>query len=167
MTTNYILFKRLRFRTVFLCWVIWLFFMIFPVPSQATQAHAAPEGLYTHQLAHIFFTLSLCWLIYWLQQRRLPKKVGWRQIQYGAICLILWNIDAFLAHLMDEQLFLVSVERLGNWQIRIDSATGRTDLAWIYYLFKLDHLLCVPAMGYFYVGLKRLLGFSQAAREVK
>ena len=126
-------------------------------PSHATQAHAAPEGLYTHQLAHIFFTLSLCWLIYWLQKRQLIQETGWRHIQYAAICLILWNIDAFLAHLMDEQLLLVNVKRLSNWQIRIDSSTAQSDLAWIYYLLKLDHLLCVPAMCFLYGGLRRLL----------
>lgn len=128
-----------------------------PNISEATQAHAAPEGLYSHQLAHIFFLISLCWLVYWLQKRRLPHEPGWRQIQYAGICLILWNIDAFLAHLMDEQLLLVEIQRVGIWYVNIDSATNRSDLIWIYYLLKLDHLLCVPAMCFFYVGLKRLL----------
>ncbi len=128
-----------------------------PELSHATQAHGAPEGLYSHQLAHLFFTLSLCWLIYWLQKRRLIVQPGWRHIQYGAIFLILWNIDAFLAHFMDEQIALVSVQRLSDWQIQIDSSTGQADLAWIYYFLKLDHLLCVPALCFFYIGLKRLL----------
>jgi hypothetical protein len=130
---------------------------LLPQLSHATQAHGAPEGLYSHQLAHLFFTLSLCWLAYWLQKRRLIVEPGWRYIQYGALFLILWNIDAFLAHFMDEQIALVSVQRLSNWQIQINSSTGQPDLAWIYYFLKLDHLLCVPALCFFYVGLKRLV----------
>lgn len=145
-------------------WRVWLRFLtllgtmwLSPDLSHATQAHGAPEGLYSHQLAHLFFTLSLCWLIYWLQKRHLIVQPGWRHIQYGAIFLILWNIDAFLAHFMDEQIALVSVQRLSNWQIEINSSTGQPDLAWIYYFLKLDHLLCVPALCFFYIGLKRLL----------
>ena len=141
-------------------WVVLSLIILLPSASHATQAHAAPEGLYTHQIAHIFFMIALCWLIYWLQKRHLIHETGWRQIQFAAICLILWNIDAFLAHLMDEQLLLVDVQRVGNWQIRINSVTTRSDLAWIYYLLKLDHLLCVPAMCFFYVGLKRLLSVN-------
>lgn len=130
---------------------------LLPEIGHATQAHAAPEGIYSHQLAHLFFIISLCWLIYWLYNRRLTVQSGWRFIQYAAIFLILWNIDAFLAHMMDEQLALVNAKRLGNWQIRIQSSTGQSDLAWIYYFLKLDHLLCVPAMVFLYAGLKRLV----------
>lgn len=141
-------------------WVVFALIILLPDAGHATQAHAAPEGLYTHQIAHIFFMIALCWLIYWLQKRHLIHETGWRQIQFAAICLILWNIDAFLAHLMDEQLLLVDVQRIGNWQIKIDSSTTRSDLSWIYYVLKLDHLLCVPAMCFFFVGLKRLLNVN-------
>ena len=34
---------------------------------------------------------------------------------------------------------------------------GGSVLAWLYYLLKLDHLLCVPAMCFLFVGLRRLL----------
>lgn len=40
----------------------------------ATQDHGGPEGIYVHQMSHIFFAFSLCVLIYWLRHRELVKK---------------------------------------------------------------------------------------------
>ncbi len=127
-------------------------------PALATQAHSAPEGLYAHQLAHIFFIVSMGVLIYWLRARQLVKMVGWRHIQYAALFFILWNMDAFCVHLLEEQIALVEVQRLDGWQIRISTSpnAGRP-IGWLYYAAKLDHLLCVPALLFLYSGLKRLL----------
>ena len=91
-------------------------------PALATQAHNAPEGLYAHQLAHIFFIVSMGVLIYWLRERKLVRTVGWRYIQYAALFFILWNLDAFSVHLMEEQIPVIAVQRLSPWEIRITAA---------------------------------------------
>jgi hypothetical protein len=129
---------------------------LLPSTGYATQAHAAPEGLYTHQLAHIFFIVSMGSLIFWLKKRHLSDQKGWRYIQYAAACLILWNIGAFTAHALDEQFVLVNVTRLDNWRIEIIPPVNYPGLAPIYYLCKLDHLLCVPALIFLYAGLRQL-----------
>ncbi len=123
----------------------------------ATQAHVAPEGLYAHQFAHIFFIVSMGILIYWLRSRRLVKDSGWRFIQYSALFFILWSIDTFLVHLLDEQFDLIRVTRIGNWQLEIVDPFGGNALGVFYYFAKLDHLLCVPALLFLYAGLRRLL----------
>jgi len=130
------------------------------IPGQAlaTQAHGAPEGIIAHQLAHIFFIVSMGILIFWLRERGLVRQAGWRYIQYAALFLALWNADTFTVHLLDEQLALVTVDRLDVWRIRISTAGGAPWLGWFYYLAKLDHLLCVPALLFLYFGLKRLRG---------
>ncbi len=123
----------------------------------ATQGHGAPEGLYAHQFAHIFFIVSMGILIYWLRSRRLVKDSGWRFIQYSALFFILWSIDTFLVHLLDEQFDLIRVTRIGNWQLEIVDPFGGNALGVFYYFAKLDHLLCVPALLFLYAGLRRLL----------
>jgi len=128
-----------------------------PLSALAVQEHGAPEGLYTHQGAHLFFVASLGLLIYRLRQRQLVREAGWRWIQYAALFFILWNIDAFTAHLMDEQLGLVDIAPAGGWMVRIDAGDFPPALAMLYYAAKLDHLLCVPAMLFLYFGLRRLL----------
>jgi hypothetical protein len=126
-------------------------------PALATQAHSAPEGLYAHQLAHIFFIVSMGVLMYWLRERKLVQAVGWRYIQYSALFFILWNADAFFVHLVEEQLGLVSIQRIGLWDIDITTTMKSQTLLWLYYAAKLDHLLCVPALLFLYFGLRRLL----------
>ena len=66
----------------------------------ATQAHGEPEGILAHQLAHLFFILSMGVLIYWLRERNLVVEKAWRCIQYSALFFILWNLDTILAHLI-------------------------------------------------------------------
>jgi len=126
-------------------------------PALATQAHSAPEGLYAHQLAHIFFIVSMGVLIYWLRERKLVQAVGWRYIQYSALFFILWNVDAFFVHLVEEQLALVDIQRMGLWEINITTTMKSQTLLGLYYAAKLDHLLCVPALLFLYCGLRRLL----------
>lgn len=126
-------------------------------PAFATQAHRAPEGLYAHQLAHIFFIVSMGVLIYWLRERKLVRAVGWRYIQYAALFFILWNLDAFSVHLLEEQIAVIDVQRIDPWKISITAANHSMALTWFYYAVKLDHLLCVPALLFLYFGLRRLL----------
>jgi hypothetical protein len=128
-----------------------------PMPALATQAHGDPEGIVAHQIAHVVFIVSMAILIYWLRKRLLVKQAGWKYIQYAALFFILWNMDAFLAHILDEQLGWIRVEKIGFWQQRITAVQGPDILAPVYYLIKRDHLLCVPAMIFLYMGLNRLL----------
>ena len=131
--------------------------LLWPEFSAATQGHAGIEGLYTHQLAHIFFTVSMGILIYWLRQRHLVRQKGWRYIQFSAFFFILWNLDAFMVHLLGEQLGLIQVHKVNAWDIRIDASPEYRFLIPVYYLARLDHLLCVPALLFLYTGLKRLI----------
>ncbi len=122
----------------------------------ATQTHGEPEGLYVHQAAHVFFFFAMGLLIYWLRQRNLVKEKAWRYIQYSAILFILWNIDTFAVHTLDELVHLIRTHKPDPWHLQIDTAEGLSFLGKLYYLGKLDHLLCVPALIYLYLGLKRL-----------
>jgi len=125
-------------------------------PALATQTHGGAEGLVVHQLAHLFFLFSMGILAYWLRERGLTIQTGWRYIQFAAILLIIWNIDAFTVHMLDEYADFIRFERINNWQVSITSASRSSTLEIFYYLAKLDHLWCVPALVLMYIGLKRL-----------
>jgi len=125
-------------------------------PALATQSHSGPEGLVVHQIAHLFFVFSMGILVYWLRLRRLTVESGWRFIQYAAVLLIIWNIDAFAVHLLDEATEILDIQRLGNWHIQIRADSGYEFLELVYYLIKLDHVWCVPALVLLYMGLRRL-----------
>jgi hypothetical protein len=139
--------KNINGQSIFFFTAFWWIFFN-PDIVMATQTHGGPEGLYAHQIAHLFYILSMGFFIHWLRERKLVEESGWRFIQYAAFFLILWNLDAFLAH---------SLEQTGLMSIQINAQNGNNGLEILYYLAKLDHLLCVPALFFLYLGLRRLL----------
>lgn len=132
---------------------IWFFR---PATVCAIQTHGGLEGLFVHQIAHVFFTFSMGLLIYWLRKRGLVSRLSWRYIQYAAIFFIAWNLDAFFGHWLLEQSGLIVVEKMPGMQMRITTIEGFSWLVEIYYISKLDHLLCMPAMVFLLLGLRRL-----------
>lgn len=141
------------------------FVLLASVPALATQGHAGIEGVWVHQFAHLFFLFSMLLLIYWLRQAGLVKVPGWRYIQYAALFFILWNMDTMLVHFLDEQIQAVSVHSSGAWTIKVVTAGDRDWLAVLYYLAKLDHLLCVPAMVFLMLGLRHMVKESPPAGQ--
>lgn len=137
-----------------------IFFILLFLPSSAaaTQGHFGLEGLYVHQVAHLFFLFAMGLLLYWLRSRRLVDQAGWRLIQYAAFFFILWNLDAFAAHWFEEQSTLLTISRPDQWHIHIESPPGYPWLGTLYFLVKLDHLLCVPGILFLFLGLRRLAG---------
>ena len=134
---------------------LWMIFA--PTSALATQGHGGIEGVYAHQIAHLFFIVSMGGLIYWLRQRGLVREKGWRMIQLSAFFFILWNLDAFLVHLLDDQMKIIQVTRIDFWKIQLTDLYNSQGLKRLYYVAKLDHLLCVPAIVFLYLGLKRLV----------
>ena len=120
----------------------------------ATQTHGQPEGLYVHQIAHQVFIVSMGSLEFWLRQRNLIREKGWRYIQLSAVLFILWNINAMAVHFMDEHLSILGITKIDLWRIQIETTANQNGIAFLYYVLKLDHLLCVPAMFCMYYGLK-------------
>jgi len=126
-------------------------------PVWATQTHGQPEGLYVHQMAHIFFIISMGSLEFWLRQRNLIKEKGWKYIQLSAVLFILWNINAAVVHFLDEHLSILGITKIDLWHLQIENIQGQKSIAILYYILKLDHLLCVPAMFFMYYGLKTIM----------
>ena len=139
-----------------------------PSTAWATQTHGGLEGLYVHQFAHIFFGLSMGVLVYWLKKWELVASPAWRNIQYAALFFIAWNADAYVSHWLVEQSGLITVAAVEGMRIQITAAKGMPWLAEIYYLTELDHLLCVPALVFLFLGLKQLVKqthHSQSAED--
>jgi hypothetical protein len=129
-------------------------FLIFPNQAQALQSHAAPEGIYVHQLAHIFFLAALCYLFWDIRRSSFPSK-GWRFLQMFCIFMILWNIVAFTGHWIGESIESSDIiKEAGYLSTKISGPITTTKL--IYYFTKLDHIFSVPAMFCLYLCLRSL-----------
>jgi hypothetical protein len=119
----------------------------------ALQVHPEPEGLYSHQIAHLFFILSMAIFIFWLRKRGLVAESGWRLIQWGCFMFIVWNVGAFIGHAMEARMPEESFVGKGwSRSLVLDTVTSPA----IYLFLKMDHLTCVPAIVLLYLGLKSI-----------
>lgn len=133
-------------------WLV-LLSLAMPDPAFALQTHAY-EGLYLHQLAHLFFLAAMIFFALGIQQSRLVRHRSWRLMAAGGWLLALWNIWAFGGHFVE---VLVPEESLlsapGHMVPRLAFVSWREIL---YYLVEMDHLLAVPAIFCFYFGMRGL-----------
>lgn len=123
-----------------------------PEAAWAIQVHPAPEGLYAHQIAHVFFALSLTLLAFWLQRRGLVGTPGWRWIQVACLLLVAWNLVALCGHWVEGRL----IEPALLHSKQGDMLAVESPWAVLYYVLKMDHFVCVPGMACLFFGLKRL-----------
>ncbi len=141
--------------------------ILFPVNGYTTQLHASSEGIITHQAGHLFFLFSMMILILTISGKNLNRQKGWRLIQYSAFFFALWNIDTISAHFLDNQIHSVRIENISLWTLDIITYNDSQILGFAYYILKLDHLLCVPAMLLLYKGLSSLVDDYQKQISVE
>jgi hypothetical protein len=137
--------------------IVYALTALVPGCAFAIQVHGGSEGVVVHQLGHVFLLASMGVFVYWLRESGLLKDGGWRYIMGFALFIGLWNIDVILMHYLDEQGMLIRAVRKGLWTVTIENDQGSKILSLIYYIGKLDHLICVPALILLYLGLKRIL----------
>lgn len=124
-----------------------------PGTASALQSHGPPEGLFAHQLAHVFFALSMAILAYWLESHGFTRDRGWRLVQLSCVLFLFWNIAAFSGHFIEGRISPdLIVGQKGTWNQRLIAGSETHALA--YYFLKLDHLLCVPAILCLFLGLR-------------
>ena len=128
-----------------------------PGITWAFQSHPAPEGLYAHQLAHVIFSVAMAILAYWLQVNSFVQQRGWRLIQISCILFVVWNLNTFFGHWVEEQVAADVIIGEPDWTQRIilDSTITR-----LYYALKLDHLISVPAMICLFLGIRYLYKYA-------
>lgn len=128
----------------------------FPLSAFAIQLHGDPEGLFVHQIAHVFFILSMTILLYWLFKMKILFSKGWRFIGLAAAFFILWNMDAFIGHWIEGSKGVGMVVEGSLWSGRVKFTELNDIKAILYYIVKLDHFWCVPAIVSLYLGLREL-----------
>lgn len=132
-----------------------------PAPALAIQLHSGNAGIIAHQIGHLFFLFAMVALMFTINSQGLIRQKGWRQIQFGALFFIFWNLDTLVAHFLDNQIEVVRIETLSITQLAVVTQSDSQILGVIYYFLKMDHLWCVPAMIFLLMGLNSLLAAQQ------
>lgn len=130
-----------------------------PDIARAVQVHGSPEGLYVHQMGHVFFAAALVFLLRRLHSRPIGQDRAWRYFKIALIFFLLWNIDTFVVHwissrLPDDAIFDQGPLSRHYLSLPLDG------LRLIYYLGRFDHLLCLPGMWFL---VRSLQGFCAKA----
>ncbi len=129
-------------------------------PALAVQSHGAPEGLYVHMLAHVFYFAALLFLLRILRKRPPGHSAAWRNFRLALVFFLLWNTDTFIVHWLYSRLpdTAFTGQSLRDYQL----VGPLTPARWIYYLGRFDHLLCVPAMFFLVLSLRRFCRETEA-----
>lgn len=122
-----------------------------PSSAWAVQAHGGAEGLVSHQIGHLLFTLGMAYLLYRLRLVR-QRGAGWFEFKTFLWLLIFWNLQTFAGHWLNEQ---IPDERFIRQGAHVVSFTVTSILDAVYYLTRLDHLLLVPALLFLLLALRR------------
>ena len=125
-----------------------------PTPAHAIQIHTAPEGLYVHQFGHILFAIAMLGFALRVRQSRLSKEKAWRLMSVGAVLFALWNGWAFFGHILEILIPQTHFSRGSDGLKSILELHSPIDA--LYYFFKMDHLLSVPALVFIYLSLRRM-----------
>jgi hypothetical protein len=138
---------------IFLPALLLLLLLSWPRAAWALQTHGY-KGLYVHQIAHILFLVAMIAFAYRLRISRLTAQRSWRWLSHGALLLGLWNAWAFIGHFIalavpESSILTLEGEIVPSLRIASWRETA-------YYVFKMDHLLSVPAVVFFYLGLREM-----------
>ncbi len=125
-----------------------------PLPVFALQAHGY-IGLYVHQEAHIFFLLAMLIFAYRIYRSGLINRREWRWMSHGALLLALWNGWALTGHFIERFVPADHIQLLGDDLVPSLAIASWQDV--VYFILKMDHLLSVPAILCFYLGIKTML----------
>ncbi|MDZ7665685.1 MAG: hypothetical protein U5K27_10235 [Desulfotignum sp.] len=82
----------------------------------------------------------------------LIRQKGWRLIQLAALFFIFWNLDTLAAHFLDNQIEVVRIQTLSITKMVVVTQSESQLMAVIYYFLKMDHIWCVPAMVFLFMG---------------
>ncbi len=129
-----------------------IYCLVFPQQGMALQTHSQPEGIYVHQMAHIFFMAALGYL-YWDTRRSAFSGRGWTYLRVFCVLTILWNILALIGHTATQNLHPEDFTHVDGYLFsKVNMPL--TFIKIVYYTAKLDHLLTVPAMFFLYMSVR-------------
>lgn len=131
--------------------LIFLALGLYAAPSWAVQTHGGAEGLISHQIGHLLFTIGMGYLLFRLRYMR-QEAGGWCEFKTFVWLLITWNILTFSGHWLNE---FVEKEKFIKDHANTLYFTIENFNDAVYYLTRLDHLILVPAFAFLLIALKK------------
>lgn len=128
-----------------------LFLLTCPDAAWALQTHGY-QGLYVHQGAHLLFLIAMIAFAYRLQISKLIVQRSWRWLYRGALLISLWNLWAFIGHFVSLTVPESSILTREDEIVPYLHMVSWRETA--FFVLKMDHVLSLPAVICFYLGLR-------------
>ncbi len=139
------------------------FFLFAPDTAWALQSHGPPEGIFVHQMAHLFYASAVGYLFWDIGRRSFPGK-GWRYLQIFCVFMILWNLVAFTGHWLGFYIANSDIIRpTGYFSSQLVGPLSSIKL--IYFFATLDHIFSLPAIFFLFLSLRSL--YNSVNKEEK
>ncbi|MDD3618988.1 MAG: hypothetical protein RBR09_09010 [Desulfobulbaceae bacterium] len=126
----------------------------------ALQPHGGGEGLYIHQMAHVFFMGTLTYLYLHTRRTQDPVSRGWRYLRLFCVLFFFWNLMAIIGHATALHLPSEYFINPGTWGERLAPPLSTRKI--VYFVSKMDHFLTVPALAALFFSMR---SFYREARE--
>lgn len=140
-----------------------LLYLIAPDQAWALQSHGPPEGIYVHQMAHLFYASALAYLFWDIGRSAFPGK-GWHYLQIFCVLMILWNLVAFTGHWLGFYIANSDIIRpTGYFSSQLVGPLSSIKL--IYFFATLDHIFSLPAIFFLFLSLRSL--YNSVNKEEK
>ena len=117
----------------------------------AVQAHGGQEGLVSHQIGHVLFTIGMGHLLFRLYYTKITGQ-GWLEFKVFLWLIIAWNFLTFTGHWMNE---IMAAEKYIKSDGTTIAFTITNFMDAYFYLTRLDHLILVPSFVFFLLALRK------------
>ncbi len=124
--------------------------LLFSSPAWGLQQHGGAEGLVSHQLGHLLFTIGMLYLLSRIRKEK-QSASGWKEFRGFLWCITLWNILTFCGHWLYESAhanFIMSDGRTIAFAVHSPADA-------LFYLSHLDHLFLLPALFLLLTALRK------------
>jgi hypothetical protein len=129
-------------------------FLLTPTSAWALQSHGGSEGIFVHQLAHLFYAAALAYLFWDIGRSAFPGR-GWRYLQVFCVFMILWNLVAFTGHWLGFYIANSDIVRPSGY-FSSQLVGPLSSIKIIYFCATLDHLFSLPAIFFLFLSLRTL-----------
>ncbi|MGI6657562.1 MAG: hypothetical protein ACOX5Z_12250 [Desulfobulbus sp.] len=131
--------------------------------AMALQVHGPPEGLYVHQMAHLHYLIALVFFLCYIRRAAFTSR-GWRYLQLFCLLMGLWNILAFAGHCAATRVEAESLVRTAHYlDTRLLPPFTVNNL--LFYIAKLDHLVCAPALFFLFMAIRTFYRSAAAVQR--
>ncbi|NMX24272.1 hypothetical protein HCU62_10070 [Dissulfurirhabdus thermomarina] len=120
-------------------------------PAWAVQDHGGGEGLMAHEIGHLLLMAGAAYILFRMAVFR-SADPGWREFRAFLWWLLAWNLLVLAGHWIRPGIPAGRFILEGGRHVAFEARGGA---GWLFYASRFDHLVLLPAFGFFLAALRK------------